>query len=116
MPTRALRRFGTPIRNGSPRMAAQKAFIVTVERGVDPEALIAGARRYAIERAEEDPRYTEYPATWLNGGCWTDEASGPPVLDNDGNVIAFAAAARRRIGRSRPVCWPRRATPMALLK
>ena len=30
--------------------AALKAFIVAVERGVDPETLIAGARRYAVER------------------------------------------------------------------
>jgi hypothetical protein len=70
--------------------AALKAFIVAVQRGVDPEVLIAGAKRYAIERAEEDPRYTKHPATWLNGGCWTDETAGPPVLDNAGNIIAFA--------------------------
>jgi hypothetical protein len=70
--------------------AALKAFIVAVQGGVDPETLIAGAKRYAIERAEKNPDYTKHPATWLNKGCWTDEAAGATVLDNDGNVIAFA--------------------------
>lgn len=71
--------------------AALKAFIVAVQGGVDPETLIAGAKRYAIERGEENPKYTKHPATWLNKGCWTDEASGAPLIDNAGNIIAFVA-------------------------
>jgi hypothetical protein len=76
------------------KVAALKAFAAAVKRGVDPETLIAGAKRYAIEQAEKNPDYTKHPATWINKGCWDDEASGAPVLDNDGNVIAIAA--RRR--------------------
>jgi hypothetical protein len=71
--------------------AALKAFIAAVQRGADPEALVAGARRYAIEQAEENPRFTKHAETWLRKGCWTDQAPGAPVLDNDGNVVAFAA-------------------------
>jgi hypothetical protein len=71
--------------------AALKAFIAAVEQGVDPEVLIAGAKRYTIERAEKNPDYTKHPATWLNKGCWTDETSGPTVIDEAGNIIAFAA-------------------------
>jgi hypothetical protein len=82
--------------------AAQKAFAAAIERGVAPEALIAGAKCYALERAEEDPTYTKHPATWLNKGCWTDETAGPPTLDNDGNVVAIAS--RRRGQKSMTEC------------
>jgi hypothetical protein len=70
------------------RVAALAAFAAAVERGVDPETLIAGAKRYAVERTGEDEQYTKHPKNWLIEGCWDDEASGPPTLDN---VIAFAA-------------------------
>ena len=69
--------------------AARKAFAKAVENGTDAEALIAGAQRYAVERQGQDPKYTKHPATWLNGGCWEDEAPGAPVIDEHGNVVAF---------------------------
>jgi hypothetical protein len=53
------------------------------------EALIAGAQRYAVERREQDPKYTKHPATWLNAGCWQDEAPGAPVLDESGQLVAY---------------------------
>jgi hypothetical protein len=37
------------------------------------ETLLAGAERYAIERHVQDPTYTKYPASWLNGRCWDNE-------------------------------------------
>jgi hypothetical protein len=74
--------------------AAHKAFVVAVNRGVDHETLIAGAARYAAERNGQNADYTKHPKNWLNEGCWDDETAGPPTLDNDGNVVAFAA--RRR--------------------
>jgi hypothetical protein len=80
--------------------AARKAFTKAVESGTDPEVLIAGAARYAIERAAEPPRYTKHPATWLNGGCWEDEAAGKAIIDQDGNVVAFEQSQERRPGRS----------------
>jgi hypothetical protein len=73
------------------RVAAQKAFVIAVEGGVDPEALIAGARNYALEREGENQQFTKHPKNWLAEGCWDDEASGPTVIDNAGNIIAFAA-------------------------
>jgi hypothetical protein len=68
------------------KLAARKAFEQAISKhGVDPERLIEGAKRYAAERAGQDPKYTRNPATWLNGGCWEDEAppraGGPPTLD-----------------------------------
>lgn len=41
----------------------------------DPDAIIAGAMRYAAERTGQDPTYTAHPATWLNKGRWEDEAA-----------------------------------------
>lgn len=45
------------------------------------EEIIAGAERYAAERAA-DPRpdadqWTKYPTTWLHNGCWEDEPARP---------------------------------------
>jgi hypothetical protein len=37
------------------------------------EELLAGAKRYAAEQSSADPKYTKYPASWLNAGCWADE-------------------------------------------
>lgn len=38
-------------------------------------AILEGAKRYAKERADQPPQFTKHPATWLNGGCWEDEAA-----------------------------------------
>lgn len=54
------------------RAAAAKAYAKARAKH-DAETLIAGARRYAQSRAREDPNYTAYPATWLNGERWKDE-------------------------------------------
>jgi hypothetical protein len=69
--------------------AARKAFESAVEGGVDAEALIAGAQRYAVERGGQEPKYTKHPATWLNKGCWEDEAPGAPVIDESGQLVAY---------------------------
>jgi hypothetical protein len=67
--------------------AARKAFARAVENGADPEALIIGAQRYAVERQGQDSKYTKHPATWLNAGCWNDEMPSGAVIDQDGNVV-----------------------------
>jgi hypothetical protein len=86
--------------------AAHKAFAAAIKRGAEPEALNAGARRYAGERAGQEPRYTKHPATWLNGGCWEDEAppraGGPPMIDGVTGEPVAVAPARRRGG---PQTW-----------
>src|SRR5262249_48511926 len=57
------------------KRAAQAAYVKAIKRGVDPAIILRGAMRYAAERAGQDPKYTKHPATWLNKGCWDDEAS-----------------------------------------
>jgi hypothetical protein len=69
--------------------AAAKAFTAALKRGIEPETLITGAQRYAVERAGQEPRYTKHPATWLNGGCWEDEAPAGAVIDQNGNVVGY---------------------------
>jgi len=62
-----------------PRKAARGAAETAywrARKGASAEVLLAGAHRYAALRKGEDPKYTKYPATWLNGTCWLDEAVG----------------------------------------
>jgi hypothetical protein len=69
--------------------ATRRAFAKVVKGGVDPEVPIAGMQRYAVERQGEPPRFTKNPTTWLDGGCWLDEPTGAPVIDEHGNVVAY---------------------------
>jgi hypothetical protein len=57
---------------------AEKAYRRIIAHGeATPDQLLAGAMRYAAERQGQDQQYTKYPATWLNGKCWLDEAAPP---------------------------------------
>lgn len=60
------------------REEAQKAWCAAIERGADPKRIVDAATAYARERANEDPKYTKYPATWLNKGCYDDEPDPQP--------------------------------------
>lgn len=51
---------------------SEKAYAKAIKLAA-PETILTAARRYASERAGQDPQYTRYPATWLNGQCWDDE-------------------------------------------
>jgi hypothetical protein len=60
------------------RGAALKAYASVIKAGKATEQeLIDGAKRYATERAGQDPRFTKHPATWLNAECWKDEPVSP---------------------------------------
>ncbi|MFE2346429.1 hypothetical protein [Kitasatospora cineracea] len=59
------------------REEAQKAWRAAIDRGADPQKIVDSATVYARERASEDPKYTKYPATWLNKGCYDDEPDTP---------------------------------------
>ena len=74
--------------------AAQPVFIrITKARKATVAELIEGARRYAAERAEQDPQFTKHPKTWLNGGHWADEAAPKPVSHANGRQ-PFSALGR----------------------
>ena len=54
------------------RGAALKAWASAIQK-TTPAAIIAGAKKYAQDK-DRDPKYTAYPATWLNQERWLDEA------------------------------------------
>jgi hypothetical protein len=57
------------------KQSARRSFERVRRRGAEFEVLLAGAQRYARERAGQDKAYTKHPDTWLNKGCWDDEAT-----------------------------------------
>ncbi|WP_199572684.1 helix-turn-helix domain-containing protein [Streptomyces murinus] len=60
------------------REEARKAWIAAIKRGANPQHIVTAAQSYARERASQDPKYTKYPATWLNKGCYDDEPDPQP--------------------------------------
>lgn len=50
-------------------------------KGADPEAIIQAAGRLADSRP--DPKFTPYPATWLNRGSWEDEPDPVRAVSGD---------------------------------
>ncbi|MFI9154537.1 helix-turn-helix domain-containing protein [Streptomyces sp. NPDC053367] len=60
------------------REEAKKAWIAAIKRGADPAHMTDRAQAYARERFGQDPKYTKYPATWLNKGCYDDEPDPQP--------------------------------------
>ncbi|MDE5461151.1 helix-turn-helix domain-containing protein [Bradyrhizobium sp. CSS354] len=76
---------------------AEKAFAAAIRRGADPAALIDGAKRYANERARQDPKFTKHPATWINAECWLDQSFSHDgkTIDQHGNIIDTPRPRRR---------------------
>jgi DNA-binding transcriptional ArsR family regulator len=60
------------------REEAKRAWIAAIKRGADPKHIVDAAQGYARERFGQDPKYTKYPATWLNKGCYDDEPDPQP--------------------------------------
>lgn len=56
---------------------ARRAWDKALKDGAKPEDITAGAERFALERRGQNPKYTPYPATWLNAGRWEDEPEQP---------------------------------------
>lgn len=64
---------------------------IVLKREATPEAIIAGARRYAAEMRGKEPKYIKHPTTWLRNGCWEDE---PPVGPPGGMNAAMGRLAK----------------------
>ena len=61
---------------------AQRAYAKALKSGATPAELLAGAKRYADERAREPNshkrwKFSKSPENWLSGGHWADEAVPP---------------------------------------
>jgi hypothetical protein len=101
VPAESFERFWRIYPRKVAKEGARRAFEKALKAGADADVLIAGAQRYAIERQEQDPKYTKHPATWLNAGCWEDELPGA-VIDEEGNVVAVDPPTPER-GRDRGI-------------
>lgn len=78
---------------GAARAAWDKAI-----RKAEPDAIIAGARRFAADPNREDG-FTPHPATWLNQERWSDDPLPPRSSGKArsvSNLLAMADAAERR--------------------
>lgn len=112
-PKSAFDRFWSAYPRRVERKRAEAAFAKAV-RQTDPEAIIAGAERYAAD-PNRVPEFTKHPSTWLNGGCWDDEPLPPrssgTTANRNGAVIASVGAQVRRL---LPPLDPPRRTPAEL--
>ena len=63
---------------GDPPKTARKALEAALRRGADLEAIIAGARAFAVLRSSDDPKFTPMLATWLNQDRWLEDYTAPP--------------------------------------
>ena len=77
--------------------AAEKAYAaILAKRLASPAELLDGVRAYAAARANEDPKYTQHPATWLNGKGWLDQpeptTSRTPSRQNRGGTASAIRA------------------------
>lgn len=75
------------------RKDAEKAWRQVLKEGVQPETIMAGLRRQLPMMAAKDKQFLPYPATWLRGWRWEDEAEAPshPSLSFQRNSRAFIA-------------------------
>ena len=78
------------------KLDARTAFSKAVHDGADADAIIAGAARYAAERAGQDEKFTAHPRTWLRAGRWMDEPIVPGAVQratgNGGQKPSFGTA------------------------
>lgn len=58
--------------------AARRAYR-TARKKASAEIISAGLKRYSSERENQNPKFTQNPATWLNGSCWLDEPETKPT-------------------------------------
>lgn len=67
-----------PRRDGAnPKQPAAQKFDRIVAGGVDPEAIIAAAKRLSVAMASKDAKFVPQAVTWLNQARWQDEAGKP---------------------------------------
>jgi hypothetical protein len=62
---------------------ARKAYAKALKTSA-PDVILAGARRYAREVAETEPKFIKHPGPWLRAGRWEDEPTPLlPVVEDE---------------------------------
>lgn len=59
------------------KQAARRRWDTRLREGVDPQAIIDGARAYARQVNGSDPQFVKQPDGWLLAGRWEDERAAP---------------------------------------
>ena len=94
-----------PRRPGNPRKPAFEKFVTKVKAGADPEAIIAGAKAYAILVEGKDPQFTAQTVTWLNQERWTSETTAQPAAAPNWAERVDNYYATYRAGGVWPLAW-----------
>ena len=90
--------------------AARKAWTKVVAAGVDVELVISAAEFYSLRRIGENPKYTPYPAKWLNDERWEDTPD-PDYVEPSKRAVAM----QRNLTRVVETAQREGYDPMALL-
>lgn len=85
----AFDRFWTVYPRKTAKGTARTAWAKALKRGANPEAVIAAAERFRdhLAATKANPKYTPYPASWLNGERYDDEPeqAGPQKAAANGH-------------------------------
>lgn len=78
-------------KGGDPGPPAAKLFLAAVKAGADPQIIIDGARRFAVEESQNiNTPYIPQLVKWLRDRRWLDYAAGPtaaPKFDIRSSLI-----------------------------
>lgn len=85
-------------RSGSRDKTEAALWKAVVDEGVSREAILDGARAYAVEQTGNQPRYIAYPENWVSDKRW--EQFGPAKSSVSPDVILEQRAQSIRDGRS----------------
>jgi hypothetical protein len=90
------------------KKGAQSIYVRLVKKGdATPEQLLAGAMAYSAACANRDRKYIKHPTTWLDRGCWADEAIATTAPSSNGVDWAGHLARFRETGAWLPILGPR---------
>src|SRR5262249_4359204 len=76
-----------PRKKAKPR--ARREWVKAIKAGADAQVIIAAAKAFAVERANEPAKWTPYACNWLSDHGWQDKPPGAPIIDEQGNVVAY---------------------------
>lgn len=72
--------------------AAKRSWDKLEKMGTDLNAVVEGAKRYALQRRGQEQAYTAHPATWLNAQRWLDDSSAvepdEPAYEQDQKAVS----------------------------
>ena len=85
--------------HSEPAHVVRPVFLAAVKAGIDTNAIITGASRYAAARAGKDPQYTRSMTNWLKRRYWEADDKLPDrvsttTIDQHGHPIPAPSSSR----------------------